>query len=91
MTGAFLSWASIVDTFVYEWGDFSPTDRWITVLSELLDADPVFPTPEIEARVAAGMFNILIWRQPRHPDLPAWEKKVMRIASRQQLRLFSFA
>lgn len=39
-----------------------------------------FPSVEIEARVAAGMLNILIWRQPQHPGLPLWAERVWDIA-----------
>ena len=79
MAGAFLSWSSIVDTFVYEWGDFSPLDHWILVLEGLLSEHPSFPSSEIEARVTAGMLNALTYRQPHRADLPLWAGKVKQI------------
>ncbi len=45
MTGALLSWASIIDTFLYEWSDFSRLDHWSAVLEALLSEHPVFPSP----------------------------------------------
>lgn len=80
VSGLFLSWACIVETFVYEWGDFSRLDHWIAVADKLIEEHPVAPTPEIEARVAAGMLNALTWRQPRRSDLPAWAEHVRQIA-----------
>ncbi len=77
--GLFLSWCGIVDTFVYEWGDFSPMDRWIAVFDELLARHPTFPSPEIGARVAAGVFIALMYRQPQRPDLPQWAERVRSI------------
>jgi DNA-binding SARP family transcriptional activator len=79
VTGLYLAWAGIIDTYVYEWGDFRPVDRWIVVLESLRARHPVFPSAEIEARVAAGMFNALSWRQPWHPNLAAWEARVMSL------------
>lgn len=74
--GIFLSWASIIDTFNYEWRDFSPLDHWISVLEELLSAYPEMPSPEIEVRVAAGMLIAIMNRQPGHPGLSKWTEKV---------------
>lgn len=77
-TGAFLSWAGIVNTFNYEWGNFSPLDRWIAVLEEVLSEHPQFPSPEIEVLVAAGMLNAMTYRQPTRADLPRWAERVQR-------------
>lgn len=78
-TGAFLSWASIIDTFVYEWGDFSPLDYWIAMMGELLSEHPAFPSPEIEVRVAAGMLSAMTNRQPGRADISQWAERVERI------------
>jgi LuxR family transcriptional regulator, maltose regulon positive regulatory protein len=78
--GLFSAWASAVDTFVFEWGDFSPLDRWIGVLDELLARYPRLPTPDIEARVAHAMFTALMYRQPHRADLPHWAERVRVIA-----------
>lgn len=79
VTGLFLAWSSIAESFLYEWGDFSPADRWIDVLGELLVRYPGALSPQIEARVAGGMFNLLVWRQPQHPDLSSWAERVKKI------------
>src|SRR4051812_26045126 len=77
--GQFLSWASLIDTFVYEWSAFAPVDRWIAVLDRLLVRHPAFPSPEVEARVSAGMFMALMYRQPQRADLPNWAARVHEI------------
>jgi len=79
-TGAFSAWAGIVDTFVYEWSQFGPLDRWIAVMDELLARDAGFPSPEVEARVATAMFTALMYRQPQRPDLPQWAERVRKLA-----------
>ncbi len=77
--GLFLSWAGVIDTFVYQWGDFTSLDRWIAVLQEELARDPRLPPGEIAARVAFGMFAALMHRQPANPALPEWEERVRGI------------
>ncbi|MDH4216619.1 MAG: hypothetical protein OEV23_06980, partial [Gallionella sp.] len=82
--GAFLSWASIVDTFVYEWHDFKPLDHWIAEMEHLLADNLAFPTPEIEVRVAAGMLSAMVNRQPGRSDLPLWSERVVRTVMMSQ-------
>lgn len=79
INGVFLAWASIVDTFIYQWSDFSPLDDWIVAIEDLLLEYPEFPSREIEARVAAGMLNALNWRQPYREDLSLWAERVWQI------------
>ena len=76
VAGQFTAWASLIETFVYEWGDFAAVDRWIGVLDALLARHPRFPSPEVEARVTVGMFMALMYRQPQRPDLPRWAERM---------------
>jgi LuxR family transcriptional regulator, maltose regulon positive regulatory protein len=78
-TGLYSAWAAIVDTFVFEWGDFAPLDYWIGVLDRRLAGRPPVPA-EVEARVAFGMFTALMYRQPYRADLPLWAERVRALA-----------
>lgn len=77
--GLLSTWCVVIDSFVYEWGDFHPLDRWIAELDRLLAESPEFPSVEIGARVACGMFMALMYRQPQHPHLPQWAERVQAI------------
>ena len=79
-TGAFSAWAGIVDSFVYEWSQFGPLDRWIAVMDEMLARDAGFPSAEVEARVVPAIFTALMYRQPQRPDLPQWAERVRKLA-----------
>lgn len=79
MPGAYESWASIVDTFVYEWSDFRPLDRWLDVFEVLQVSHPTIPSPAIEAHVASSIFNAFMWRRPNTPDLARWAERVKRM------------
>jgi ATP/maltotriose-dependent transcriptional regulator MalT/DNA-binding SARP family transcriptional activator len=74
--GSFMSWAGIVDTFMYEWKDFKPLDRWIDEFSSLLLRYNGFPSVEVEERAISSIFTALMFRQPHHPDLPRWTERV---------------
>lgn len=79
--GLFLSWASIVDSFVYAWGDFSPLDRWIAVMEDILSEQKEFPSAEIEDRIAGCMLCAMANRQPGRDDLPRWAERVQGIVA----------
>ncbi len=78
-TGSFLSWTGVVNTYMYEWQDFQPLDRWITAFAELLRKYEVFPSPEVEERATSAIFAAMMLRQPQHPDLPVWAKRVQAV------------
>jgi DNA-binding SARP family transcriptional activator len=77
--GIFLSWCGIIDAFIYEWNDLTLLDPWIAEMEEQLNRYPKFPSPEIQVRVAFAMFAVLMYRQPWHPQLSAWEERIRAI------------
>ncbi len=81
-TGALLSWSSCVDTFLFEWNDFTPLDQWIKRLDGQLRAGLKFPAPEIEARVATSMAAALMIRQPHRPDITRWLERALSLSRR---------
>ena len=79
--GIFLSWASIVDTFMYEWRNFRPLEYWISEIELLIDHYQDFGSREIEDRVTCCMFSALMLRQPDHPALLKWQAKAEEVAN----------
>lgn len=77
--GCYLAWSGVVDSFVYEWGDFTTLDRWIERFESLQKRYPDFPDPEAEVRAVTGIFTALSYRQPQHPDLPEWTQRTHRL------------
>ena len=77
--GIFLAWAGIVDSIVYAWENFKPLDKWIATLEEMVDRFEVFPSEDIEARVASSMLSALTLRQPQHPKVEAWAEKTLSL------------
>ena len=79
VSGVYLAWAGVVGTYFYEWSDFAPLDYWIDEQRELRRRYPTYPSPEIENRVAIGIFCALMYRQPADPQLMHWEERVKGI------------
>jgi LuxR family maltose regulon positive regulatory protein len=75
--GIFLSWSGVVDSITSGFEDFKPLDRWISTLEKLLSRFKAFPSPEIELRVATGMFQSLLYRQPQHREIEAWADRAL--------------
>jgi len=78
-SGTYESWASIIDSFVYEWNNFHPLDQWLHIFRQLRHSHPEFPSAAIEAHVSASVFNAHMWRRPSDPDLPLWAERVKRL------------
>ncbi len=74
--GTHLAWAGIIDTFVFAWSEFQGIDRWIDEFARLRTRWPEFPSPELEARMTAGIFNALLWRRPQDPQLRRWADRL---------------
>jgi ATP/maltotriose-dependent transcriptional regulator MalT/DNA-binding SARP family transcriptional activator len=74
--GQYLSWAGIVDTFIYAWSDFVSSDPWIDEFDALRARHPDFPSREVEVRAVAAIFAILMYRRPQHAQLPDWTRRL---------------
>lgn len=78
MSGCCLAWCAVVDSFVFEWGNFKPLGAWLAEMEALLAAQPALDPP-VEAQVACGMFLALMYAQPEHPEMRLWEQRVRQI------------
>ena len=83
-TGMFLAWRGIVEAAQMELGDLKVLIRWITELELLLEQNPAYPSPELEAHIACAMFNILTLSQmtiaETDPKYQFWEERTESLA-----------
>jgi len=80
MPEAFLAWSGAVQTFLFEFNDFGPLDRWTDWLDARMNDGVSFPSAETGARVAAGMVGALAWRRPNHPGIKKWVDTALSLA-----------
>ena len=78
--GAFLAWALAVETVTFEQEDYRPLDGLIATFEELVREFPVYPSREVETRVAASMLLALVCRQPYHRDIRVWARRALELA-----------
>lgn len=81
--GMFLSWSGSVESSLHE-GEFVQLDERIALLDEVFRDEIVFPSPEIEARVAMSVFNALSLRQPHHSQMGKWKEKALALFRHRQ-------
>lgn len=79
--GVLLAWSGVVDSIFHIYGDLSELDPWIAELEVILAKDPMFPSPEVAARVTFSMFVALSFRQPQHPQIGQWSERLSQIAA----------
>jgi len=82
--GALSAWSGAVQTFLYDFDDLKPLDRWIAWLDERTAKGAAFPSPEIALSVAAGMTAALTWRIPTHPDIQKWSERALSLSKNSQ-------
>ena len=83
--GLFRTWIAIIDTFVFNWGNLSPLDHWISVGEHLITDYPEFLLPELYEQVAMAMLKALLHRQPNHPEIGIWEERVREVVLHSSL------
>lgn len=79
LAGVCMAWCAVVDSFVFEWGNFAPLGPWIDAMEKLRLEHPRLPSPELAAQVDCGLFVALMYLRPEHPDMPALEARVREI------------
>ena len=76
--GLCLSWCGVIDSVYYEWGDFSPLDRWIAELRKTIE--PRLPrAQDILVRVTGCAIMAFTYRQPHHPGAQRWMKRAEKL------------
>lgn len=82
--GLLHAWVGVVESYIIEWGNFKPLDRWIEEMETFLAREIAIPSPQLEQKVTSGMFSALMYRQPAHPQLEYWEQKLLDIISQMK-------
>ena len=83
--GAALAWSGVVETFIFQWGDFAELDTWIREFDDLTRTHELEGFPDnTRARLSVAIFTALMYRQPWHPDLPRWAESIETLVAHGQ-------
>lgn len=77
--GCFMAWSGVVNSILFEWGNFTRLDVWADWLDKRMKLNPQFPSPEIEARLICGMAQILVFRRLDHPQAQVWMERAVSL------------
>lgn len=75
LRGQLLSTSGVIESYLYEWSNFSGLDPWIEKLESLITPDREVPSREMDAKVSGSMFCALAFRRPDHPNFKYWEQR----------------
>jgi ATP/maltotriose-dependent transcriptional regulator MalT/DNA-binding SARP family transcriptional activator len=77
ISGIYLSWAGIVDTYTFELDEWARLEKCIAVFDELRAAYPVFPSKEIDLVASSRMLISLTLRKTDNPEwVLKWQERV---------------
>ena len=88
--GIYLSWCGVVECYLFEWNVLKRLDPWLDELQKIRDRFPVYPHPEIEARVVIAIFSALCFRRPWANEMGYWTReaeKILRTSANISIRL----
>jgi LuxR family transcriptional regulator, maltose regulon positive regulatory protein len=68
--------AAIIETYMAEFIQFRPMDRWIAILERKFDKGLLFPSVEAELRVQSALLFAIGLRQSGNPGLPAQVERI---------------
>ena len=77
--GMLQAWAGVVDSILLGRTDFTPLERWVEMLDDILRTHPSFPSLDVEARVTQAMLGALTQHQPQHLDRLFWEQRAKQL------------
>lgn len=78
-TGMLLAWAAATESIYYGFDDYREFDAWIAWLDARKPLELSYPSPRVELSVCISMVMALTARQPYHPDLDAWLKRLLAL------------
>ena len=77
--GIFLSWAGVMDSIVYAYGDLKEAEHWIEEMDTLLTRYPQMPSLEIAGSVTFTMFTAMMFWKPNHPRMALAEERARQL------------
>ncbi len=77
--GVYLSWIGIIETFIYEYGNFALIDKWVMEMIKIIQVHHEFPSRDLEERTMSLMVFALTHYNPYHAKLKFWADRSLRL------------
>jgi DNA-binding SARP family transcriptional activator len=77
--GQMLAACGVIDSYYFEWCDFSPMGYWIAELERILPSVSLEDSPATELQVLSSLLVAMLYGQPGNPMLPHCVERVMQL------------
>src|SRR3984957_10773658 len=75
MLGRYCAWAAIIESYYYEWDDFTPVDAWFEEMDSLQRESPSSQWPDVDVRVVYAALMLLGFARGSRHDIGAWVER----------------
>jgi LuxR family maltose regulon positive regulatory protein len=73
--GQYSAWAGIIESYYYQWDDFTPIDPWFDELELLQHQSPLSRWPHVEVRVVYAVVIVFGFARADRHDLKTWVER----------------
>lgn len=73
--GQYSAWAGIIESYYYQWDDFTPIDSWFDELELLQRQSPLSGRPQVEVRVVYAVVIVFGFARADRHNLKAWVER----------------
>jgi len=77
--GQYCAWAGIIESFYYQWDDFTQVDPWLDELERLQRDSPAHKWPLVEVRVVYAVVIVIGFARADRHDHVAWVERAWRL------------
>ncbi len=78
-SGMYLAWCGIIETFIYEYGNFALINKWVVEMEKIIRAHHKFPSRDLEERIASLLVFAVTHYNPYHAKLKFWADRSLRL------------
>ncbi len=77
--GVYLSWCGIIETFIYEYGNFALINKWVMEMEKIIRTYHKFPSRDLEERILSLLVFALTHYNPYHTKIELWADRALQL------------
>ena len=77
--GVYLAWCGIIETFIYEYGNFALINKWVVEMEKIIRAHHKFPSRDLEERILSLLVFAVTHYNPFHPKIKFWADRTLQL------------
>ncbi len=77
--GKYLAWCGIIETFIYEYGNFAIINKWVVEMEKIMQSHHKFPSRDLEERILSLLVFALTHYNPYHTKIKFWADRTLQL------------